>query len=143
MRTAITIFLAASIACAVAATSSRAATIPAGTTIIVKTGDTISSNEAPGTRFSAVLAHGVTGFPSDAAFTGKVVTSKRMQSSKERLTVDLVEVTIGGKTQHIKTTGAVPLESYTSSHGTSYSPGHYQVAQGRKLSFRLEKPLTF
>ena len=74
MRTTIAIFLAAAVTCVVAATNSSAATIPAGTTIIVKTTDTISSNASPGMHFGAVLAHGVAGFPKGATFTGKVVT---------------------------------------------------------------------
>src|SRR3954470_17810154 len=105
----------------------HAATLPAGTTVIVKTTDTIASNANPGSHFGAVVAHGSAGFPADATFTGKVVTSKRMQSSKERLTVDLVEVTVGGKKHHLKTTGPISLESYTSSRGTSFSPGFYHV----------------
>ena len=142
MRTTLTILAAAAIVCFGAAASSSAGTIPAGAAITVKTTDTISSNASPGMQFGATLAHGVAGFPAGATFTGKVVTSKRMQSSKERLTVDLVSVTVGGQTKHIKTTGPVSLESYTSSRGVSVSGDHYQVARGRKLTFHLGHPLT-
>ena len=55
----------------------------------------------------------------------------------ERLTVVVVEVTVVNHKKPINTTGAVPLESYTSSRNVSVSPDHYQVARGRKLTFRL------
>ncbi len=142
MRTTIVIFAAVGILCAGAAHASSAGSIPAGTAITVKTTDTISSNAAPGTRFGAVLARDFKGAPPRGIFTGKVVSSKRMQSSKERLMVDLVEVAIDGKKHHLKTTGPVSLESYTSSRGVSLSGEHYQVARGRKLTFKLAQPLN-
>jgi hypothetical protein len=147
MKRAALLSLTACVVSLIAARSCNAATIPAGTTLVVKTADVIHSDARPGTRFAAVLAHNVAGadgkiaLPAGTKMTGKVVTSKRMVHSRDRLTVDLVEVMVGSQTKHLKT-AAVPLESYTSGRNVSYSPDAYHVAAGRQLAFRLGHDVT-
>ena len=123
-----------------------ATTVPAGTSLVVKTLDVISSSEAPGKKFPTVLLHDVAVkgrvvLPAGTKVTAKIVTSKRMSSSAERLTVNLTDVMVGGHAIPLRTTGAVNVENYTSSRGVSISPGYYHVAKGKKLHFRLGEPL--
>jgi hypothetical protein len=123
-----------------------ATTVPAGTSLVVKTLDVISSSETPGKKFPTVLLHDVAVkgrvvLPAGTKVTAKIVTSKRMSSSAERLTVNLTDVMVGGHAIPLRTTGAVKVENYTSSRGVSISPGYYHVAKGKKLHFRLGEPL--
>ena len=123
-----------------------ATTVPAGTSLVVKTLDVISSSETPGKKFPTVLLHDVAVkgrvvLPAGTKVTAKIVTSKRMSSSAERLTVNLTDVMVGGHAIPLRTTGAVNVENYTSSRGVSISPGYYHVAKGKKLHFRLGEPL--
>ena len=95
---------------------SSAATVPAGTILIVQTLNAVSSTDAPGTRFAAQLANSVTVngkviLPSGTKLSGKIETSKRLVSSSQRLTVNLTDVQVGGRAVSIKTTGARPLSN--------------------------------
>ncbi len=124
-----------------------AATVPAGTTLVVQTLDSISSTEAPGTRFSAQLAHkvvvgGKVVLPAGTKLVGKIETSRRMHASSDRLTVNLTGVMLGASAVPLKTVGAVSLEGYTTARGVSVSRGAYVVAAGRKIEFRLAQPLN-
>src|SRR5258708_29450423 len=89
-----------------------ATTVPAGTSLVVKTLDTISSSETRGKKFPTVLLHDVAVkgrvvLPAGTKVTAKIVTSKRMSSSAERLTVNLTDVMVGGHAIPLRTTGAV------------------------------------
>jgi hypothetical protein len=128
-----------------AASNASAATVPAGTDLLVKTLDVINSADARGKKFPGVLLHDVSVkekvvLPAGTKVTGQIVTSRRMMNSPETLTVSVVDVTVGGHDKPVQT-GAIKLENYTSSGGTSFSHGYYHVAKGRKLHFRLGAPL--
>jgi hypothetical protein len=128
-----------------AASNASAATVPAGTDLLVKTLDVINSADARGKKFPGVLLHDVSVkekvvLPAGTKVTGQIVTSRRMMNSPETLTVSVVDVTVGGHVKPVQT-GAIKLENYTSSGGTSFSHGYYHVAKGRKLHFRLGAPL--
>ena len=147
MKTKTSFLLSASLLC-LAAISATAAVIPAGTTITVQTLDPVRSTDAPGTKFGARLiepisVQGKVVLPAGTKLTGKVATSQRMVSHSARLTVNLDHVIIAGHAVAIKTSGAVPMESYTSSRGVSVSRGDYQVASGRTLRFRSAHPIQF
>jgi hypothetical protein len=126
---------------------SYAATIAAGTTLLVRTLEPISSVDSPGKRFQARLETnvGVSGkviLPAGTKVSGKVETSRRMTMSSEPLTVNLTDVQFGGRKVHIKTTGAYQLNSFTTSRGVGISGHSYVVASGRKMEFRLAAPLN-
>ena len=126
-----------------------AATVPAGTHIVVKTTATITSVDAPGTRVLAVLARpihdGKTVVPAGSKVVGKVVTSRRQYHSKDRLTVDITEIFINGRSHPIRTTGATLVDNtnWTTSTGATITRGGYAVRGGRQLHFQLAQPLTF
>lgn len=127
---------------------SAAATVPAGTTLIVQTLDAISSVDAPGTRFAAQLANNVTVngkvlLPAGTKLSGKIETSRRMASSSQRLTVNLTEVQVGGRTVPIKTAGARPLNNdLKTRRGIAVSRAAYTVAASKRIEFRLAQPFN-
>jgi hypothetical protein len=128
---------------------SYAATIPAGATLVVRTLQAISAIDQPGTPFTAELEKNVTAngkvvLPAGTKLSGKVQTAKRTTTSSQQLTVNLTSVQFGGRAVPIKTTGAYQLDStaHQTRRGTSVSRASYTVPSGRKMEFRLAKPLN-
>jgi len=127
---------------------SPAATVPAGTVLVVRTLDAVVSTDTPGTRFAAQLANNVAVngkviLPAGTKFSGKIETSRRMVSSSQRLTVNLTEVQAGGHAVPIKTTGAQPLSNdYQTKRGVSVSRAAYTVPAGKQIQFQLAQPLN-
>jgi hypothetical protein len=127
---------------------SPAATVPAGTVLILKTLNAVMSTDAPGTRFGAqllnnVAVNGKVILPAGTRFSGKVETSRRMVSSNQRLTINLTDVQIGGHAVPIKTTGARPLSNdHRTKSGIEVSRGTYTVASGKHIEFQLAQPLN-
>jgi hypothetical protein len=128
--------------------NSLAATVPAGTTLIVRTLHAISSTDAPGTRFAAQLANNVAIngkviLPAGTKLSGKVETARRLASSSQRLTVNLTEVQAVGHTVPIKTTGARELSNdYKTKGGVAVSRATYTVPAGKRIEFQLAQPLN-
>jgi hypothetical protein len=124
-------------------------TIPAGTPLVVRTLHGIASIDAPGTRCPAELAkevvvNGKVVLPVGTKVSGQIATSKRTHTSSQRLSVDITDVQVGGRSLPIKTAGAVGLENnaYQTRRGVSVSKSSYQVPSGRKIEFRLAQPLN-
>ena len=126
---------------------SPAATVPAGTVLVVRTLDAVVSTDTPGTRFAAQLANNVAVngkviLPAGTKFSGKIVTSRRMVSSTQRLTVNLTDVQVGGRAVPIKT-AAIPLSNdYQTKRGVSVSRAAYTVPAGKQIEFQLAQPLN-
>lgn len=126
---------------------SSAATVPAGTILVVRTLDAVVSTDTPGTRFTAQLANNVAVsgkviLPAGTKFSGKIVTSRRMVSSSQRLTVSLTDVQVGGRAVPIKTT-AIPLSNdYQTKRGVSVSRAAYTVPAGKQIQFQLAQPFN-
>lgn len=128
---------------------SPAATVPAGTTLIVQTMDAVSSMDPPGMRFATLLANnvGVNGkviLPAGTKISAKVETSKRLMASSQRLTVNLTDVQIGGRAVPIKTAGARPLSNdHKTRRNVQVSRADYTVPAGKLIEFKLAQPLNF
>jgi hypothetical protein len=126
---------------------SSAATVPAGTTLIVQTLNAISSIDSPGTRFAAQLANNIAVngkviLPAGTKFSGKIETSRRLVTSPHRLTVNLTDVQVGGHAVPLKTTGAQLLSNdYKTRRGIEVSRASYTVAAGKRIEFQLAQPL--
>jgi hypothetical protein len=141
---------AVSIACLVTQ-ASFAVTIPAGTTLVVRTLHNISSIDAPGRTISMqldrdVVVNGKVALPAGTKISGRVETSKRTRSSSQELTVNITNAQVHGRTVAIKTTGAVnPGNPFarTTRRGVQVSTYSYQVPSGTKLQFRLAQPVEF
>lgn len=127
---------------------SPAATVPAGTTLVVQTLDAVSSTDPPETRFAAQLANNVAVngkvvLPAGTKLSGRIETSKRLVSSSQRLTVDLTDVQAGGRAVPIKTTGARPLSNdFRTKRGIEVSRAGYTVPAGKRMEFQLAQPLN-
>ncbi len=127
---------------------SPAATVPAGTALVVQTLNAVSSTDVQGTPFGARLANNVAVngkviLPAGTKLSGKIETSRRMVSSSQRLTVNLTAVQIGGHVVAIKTTGARELSNdFQTKRGISVSRAAYTVPAGKRLEFHLAQPLS-
>jgi hypothetical protein len=126
------------------------AAVPAGTQVVVQTTATITSVDAAGTGVHAVLArpllsNGRVAVPAGAKVMGRVVTSRRQYHSKDRLTVDITEISFNGRGHPVRTTGPVLVDNqnFRTSTGGTVTRGGYAVRAGRNLHFQLAQPLVF
>lgn len=139
----LTIFL-----CLVAGTSqSLGATIPAGTVLVVRSLHTITSVDVVGTPFPTRLennlaVNGKVVVPAGTHLSGKVVTSRRLHQSKDKLTVDLTGIQLHGRTIPITTTGAQFLYNFSTTRGVPVTRAGYAVAAGKQIHFQLARPVV-
>jgi hypothetical protein len=141
---------AASIGC-LAMQASFAVTIPAGTTLVVRTLHSISTADAPGRAVRMqldrnVVVNGKVALPAGTKISGRIETSKRTRTPtrSQDLTVNIIDAQVHGRTVAIKTTGAANLENpfaRTTQRGVQVSTFNYQVPSGTKVQFRLASPL--
>src|SRR6266513_3784023 len=127
-----------------------AATIPAGTPIIVRTAGAISSHATPGRTFTAkldqdVVTNGNVLLRAGTPVSGVIASSRgsRSTTSSEPLTVNLTAVAVNGRTLPIKTTGSVqPKAAKTTRQSRGgFSYGESILPAGTRLEFRLAQPL--
>jgi hypothetical protein len=127
-----------------------AATIPAGTPLVVRTAGAISSHATPGRSFSAkldqdVVINGNVVLRAGTRFSGIIASSRgsRSTTSSKPLTLNLTAVSARGRMVPIKTTGSVqPKAAKTtrqSRGGFSFGESIFPV--GTRLEFRLAQPL--
>ncbi len=123
-------------------------TIPAGTVFSVRLLNPVSSKDSPGRVFHAELEHNITvggkiALAGGTKFSGKVITSRRLTSSPHDLTVDLVAVQVNGQNVPLTTTGPQPLSNNTTTMGgVAVSRNSYTVASGKRMQFKLARPLA-
>jgi hypothetical protein len=124
------------------------ATIPAGTILTVYTLQTVSSIDMPGTPVPAqlvepVVVNGKVALPAGTYFSGKIITSRRLISSGDRLTVNLTKVRLGGRDIPITTTGPRLLaNNFRASSDVKVSLAWDTIAAGKRLQFQLAQPLV-
>jgi hypothetical protein len=132
-----------------AASSLNAATIPAGTTVTVRTVSSISSKDAVGRTFEAQLDQ-------DVAVKGKVLlkagakTFGRIQSSRanprksEPLTLELTSISVNGRNVAVRTNsvqpGSPPRTAKQARHG--FTAGTLVVSPGSKMQFQVTRAVT-
>lgn len=122
-----------------------AATIPAGTTMVVRTNAAISTHATPGRHFTATLDQGAGAFPAGAHITGLIQASRgsRSTTSSSPLTLVLTEVSVNGKNVRIKTNSVQPQGAHTTrSRRGSFSFGEDTFPPGTRLEFRLTQPVS-
>jgi hypothetical protein len=123
-------------------------TIPAGTVFSVRLLNPVSSKDSPGRVFHAELQHNITvggkiALAGGTKFSGKVITSRRLTSSPHDLTVDLVAVQVNGQNVPLTTTGPQTLSNnVTTMGGVGISRNSYTVASGKRMQFKLARPLA-
>ena len=139
--------------CGGAATQSSllAATIPAGTPLIVRTAGGISSHATPGRTFTAkldqdVVINGDVVLRAGTPISGIIESSRgsRSTTSSKPLTLNLTAVSARGRMVPVRTTGGVQPENRAKT--TRQSRGSFTVGEkifpaGTRLEFRLARPL--
>ena len=127
-----------------------AATVPAGTTLVVRTGATISSRDRVGRTFVTqldqnVAVQGKTLLPAGTKVLARVETSQADSRRPDPLSVNLTSISIRDQTVPIKTDGAFQLEAKPRTARqmrTGVSVGSFTVPSGTKMQFRLAQPLN-
>ena len=121
-----------------------AATVPAGTTMVVRTNAPISTHATPGNHFTATLDQGVGGLPAGIHVTGVIQASRgsRSTTSSSPLTLVLTSVYAHGKTVRIKTSPVQPQAAHTTRgrRGGGFTFGEDVFPIGTRLEFRLSQP---
>jgi hypothetical protein len=127
-----------------------AATVPAGTPIIVRTAGAISSHATPGRTFSAkldqdVAINGTVVLRAGTQLSGIIASSRgsRSTTSSQPLTLNLTAVAANGRMVPIKTSGGVqPHAAKTTRQSRGgFSFGENTFPAGTRLEFRLAQPL--
>lgn len=149
MKTKTFMFLLIAAALLVAGTrKTLGETVPAGTILMIRTLRAISSVDvrgapAPAQLERAITVHGKVAIPAGTHLGGKVVSSRRLVSSNEKLTIDLTSVHLAGHDLPITTTGPQFLSNdIRTSRGVSVSRANYTVASGKRMQFKLARPLV-
>lgn len=131
------------------ASSVNAATIPAGTTLAVRTTSSISSQDPVGRTFAAQLDQ-------DVAVKGKVVVKAgtkafgKIQSSRanprksEPLTLELTSISVNGRNVAVRTNSVQPGSSPRTARQARYghTAGTLLVSPGTKMQFQLAQAAT-
>jgi len=139
----------ASCAWIAAAQSSFSATIPAGTTLIVRTLDTIHSNDRVGRTFTAQLdqdiaVNGKAVLRAGTKLLGRIEASQANPRNSRPLTLNLTDVSVSGRTIPIKTVSGFQVENkakFGARRGT-ISVGSFVAPHGMKMEFRIAQPVT-
>jgi hypothetical protein len=132
-----------------AASSSDAATIPAGTTVTVRTVSSISSKDAVGRTFEAqldqdVAVKGKVLLKAGAKTFGKIKTSRANPRKSEPLTLELTSISVNGRNLTVKTNSVQPGSSPKTARQARYghTAGTLLVSPGTKMQFQLTRAVA-
>jgi hypothetical protein len=143
-------FVLTAIASCVWIASSFAATIPAGTTLVVRTLNTIHSTDRVGRTFTAqldqdVAVNGKVVLRAGSKFHGKIEASQANPRNSQPLTLNLTGVSVNGRTIPVKTVSGFQVQ-HVSMHGGArargISVGPFLAPHGTRLQFRLAQPVN-
>jgi hypothetical protein len=130
--------------------SSFAATIPAGTTLVVRTLNTIHSNDRVGRTFTAqldqdVAVNGKAVLRAGTKVFGRIEASQANPRQSGPLTLNLTGVSVNGRTIPVKTASGFQLENKAKvgrAKARGISVGPFVAPHGTKMEFRLAEPLN-
>ena len=131
-----------------AAQFSFAATIPAGTTLTVRTVSSVSSKDAVGRTFEAKLdqdiaVKGNVLVRAGAKAFGRIQSSRANPRRSEPFSLELTSISVNGRNVAIKTNivqpGSIPRTARQVRHGVSV--GTTVVQPGTKMEFQFAQPL--
>lgn len=130
-----------------AASFSVAATIPAGTPLVARTVEPVSSHERVGTPFKAeleqdVVIKGKVVLRAGTPVTGVVVTSLGSRPSSSALTVNLKAILINGRSVPVQTSGAYRLDRFKTKRGVSVSGREWNFPYRTRIAFQLAQPIN-
>ena len=125
------------------------ATLPAGTVLTVRTVKAVASDDMPGTPVPVKLEYpvalnGKVVLPAGTYFSGKVITSRRLLRSPDRLTVNLTAVRLGGRDIPLTTTGPRLLSNNFNlvEANVTVSLSDEVVPANKLIQFQLARPLV-
>lgn len=127
-----------------------AATVPAGTTLIVRTLDTISSQDRVGKKFTAqldqdVVVNGNVLLRAGTKIFGRVESSRALSGPQSRpLTLNLTAISSHEREVPVITAQAFQAESTAlkGRRGVTISGSKFVFPHGSKMQFRLAQPLN-
>jgi len=119
-----------------------AGTVPAGTSIVVRTSGAISTHATPHRHFGATLDRSVGGLPAGTGVIGYIEASRARATSRSNpLTLTLTSISANGKNVSIKTDSVQPESAKTTSTKRgNFSFGEYTFPPGTRLEFHLSQP---
>ena len=133
----------------VAASFVNAATIPAGTTLIVSTVSQFSSKTVVGRTFEAKLAQDVSVkgnvlMKAGSKAFGKIATSRYNPRKNDPLTVELTSVSVNGRNVAVKTNAFQPGNPPTTGRQAHYghTAGTLVITPGTLMQFQLLQSVT-
>src|SRR5213595_3114430 len=138
------------VACAFFATSSlNAATIPAGTTITVRTLSSISSTDRVGRTFGAqvdqdVVVNGKVVVKAGTKAVVEIQSSGALPRGSKALTLGLASISVNGRDLAVKTNSFEPGSPKTvrGKRAGQISVGPFVVQHGSKMQFQLAEAVT-
>ena len=142
-------FILTAIACCAWVAASFAATVPAGTTLVVRTLNSIQSTDRVGRTFTAqldkdVAVNGKVVLWAGTKFDGKIESSQANPFRSGPLIVNLTDVSMNGRAIPIKTTSGFEVQNI-SKHGAlrarGVTVGPFVAPHGTRLQFRLAQPV--
>src|SRR4030095_3279908 len=130
--------------------SSFAATLPAGTTLVVRTLNSIQSTDRVGRTFTAqldqdVAVHGKVVLRAGTKFDGKIEASQANPRNSQPLTLNLTDISVNGRTIPIKTVSGFQLENTAKvgrARARGVSVGPFVAPHGTRMEFRLAQPVN-
>ena len=130
-----------------AASLCGAATIPAGTTLIARTTEPISSHARLNTSFKAeleqnIVVKGKVLLHAGTPVTGVVESSLGTRPVSSTLTVNLKAILIHGRSVPVHTTGAYGLERFKTKRGISVSGREWSFPYRTRIAFPLAQPIN-
>jgi hypothetical protein len=141
-------FIATCCAC-FAAASLNAATIPAGTTLNMRTVSSISSQDPVGRNFAAqidqdVAVKGQVLLKAGTKAFGKIKSSRANTRKSEPLTLELTSISVNGRNVAVKTNSVQPGSPTRTARQARYghTAGTLTVTPGTKMQFQLAAPLN-
>ena len=143
-----TFIVTAIASCAWIATS-FAATVPAGTTLVVRTLNTIQSTDRVGRTFAAqldqdVAVNGKVVLRAGTKFDGKIESSQANPFRSGALILNLTDVSINGRTIPIKTVSGFEVQNVAMRAGArarGITVGPFVAPRGIRMEFRLPQPV--
>ena len=130
--------------------SSFAATIPAGTTLVVRTLNSIQSTDRVGRTFTAqldqaVAVNGKAVLPAGTKFDGKIESSQANPFRSGPLVLNLTDIVVNGRTIPIRTVSGFEVQNIARRAGArarGISVGPFVAPHGTRLQFRLAQPVN-
>jgi len=129
--------------------TSFAATVPAGTTLVVRTLNTIQSTDRVGRTFTAqldqdVAVNGRVALRAGTRFHGRIESSQANPFRSGPLVLNLTDVSINGRTVPIKTVSGFEVQNLAMRGGArarGITVGPFVAPHGLRMQFQLAQPV--